>query len=120
MSNLQNKKSQLTESDVNSLQQILNTEGRTAFYIEYYELTGSEQAMLQAQISSFSSFVGGIAYAANLSVAGILGSKYPYGGVEGFSEAISKAELNAISNDVKNGGTGILSDGELMEVAYQV
>ena len=55
----------LTQPEVDYLENVLFSGNRTAFYIAYYNMTGNEEAIIQAKISSFSDSVGGIAYLAN-------------------------------------------------------
>lgn len=52
---------QLTQEDIDELGQFINNDNRTGMYLRYYELTGSDQALEQAYISTFSEFTGGAA-----------------------------------------------------------
>jgi len=54
----------LSDAELNYLQALLNAGDRPSFYMAYYNMTGSAEAALQAQISSFSEAAGGTAYAA--------------------------------------------------------
>jgi len=51
----------LTAEQFAELEKLSKSDDRTGFYIKYYEFTGVDQALEQAQISSFSDFIGGIA-----------------------------------------------------------
>ena len=114
---------QLTQGNLSDLQAYLNNNDRAGFYMKYWELTGSEEALFQAQISTLNGFWGGAAEVANElvktfdTVAG--NYSYPAGGVEQFSLQIAQSTYNAIANDVNSGGTGVINDSTIMSFAEQ-
>ena len=57
--------SSLTQADLNQLQAQIDAGDRAGFYILYHNLTGSEQALTQAQVSSYSGSIGQVAFFAN-------------------------------------------------------
>ena len=112
---------QLTSNDIASLKSCLDNGDRAGFYIAYYNLTGSQEALVQAQISSFSGQLGLLAYDANaVAQAGLTltgqRSLYP-ATVDDFSLQIAKAVFNAIQVDVNTGGTGVLTNQEIFQVS---
>ncbi len=61
----QNNKLPITTAENDYLNKLRMAGDRTGMYLAYYNMTGSEEATLQAKISSFSGIVGGVAYGAN-------------------------------------------------------
>lgn len=55
----------LTGLELDSMGTMLSVHDRGGFYMAYHMITGSEEAALQASISSFSDMVGGVALAAS-------------------------------------------------------
>jgi len=55
----------ITEEDLARLRAHLTDGDRGGFYMDYYRLTGSEQALEQAQITTYSGGWGGAAIAGN-------------------------------------------------------
>ena len=55
----------LTDDELKYLESFLAAGDRAGFYVAYYNMTGSKQAVQQAQICSFSETYGGVAYLAN-------------------------------------------------------
>jgi hypothetical protein len=71
---------QVTQTDLKRLSnELIVREDRAGFYLDYYNVTGSTQALLLAQISSFSQMPGEAAQLAN-AVDSIIASNYPAGG----------------------------------------
>ena len=56
----------LTQQDRDALEALLNSGDHTGYYVLYRELTGSADALLVAQISSFSGVAGGAAVTGNV------------------------------------------------------
>ena len=113
----------LSEEELNELQELVESGDRTGYYIRYYELTGSEQAITQAHISSFSGFEGEIANLANIAVEQISSGEepgYPEGGVVPFSESISGGHFEAVQRSFADGKGGYLSDEEALQEAANV
>lgn len=63
----------LTQSEFDYLQGFLTVHDRGDYYMALYNMTGSQEALLQAEISMFSEGAGGAAYVANHT----LKEKYP-------------------------------------------
>jgi hypothetical protein len=86
-------------------------------------MTGSNEALTQAEISSFSGDPGYLAYAANATAQftlGLLGrgDQYP-GTTDQFSLQIATDLFNRIQTDVNNGGTGVFGDKQIFDLAQQ-
>ncbi len=113
------RKTHLTAEDVNALQRTFNQRGRTAFYLHYYELTGNDQVLEQAKISTFSETLGGTAKVANERLVSQL-EHYPKEGVIAFSQEIARDLLRTVRGDVLRGGSGVLSNLEVVERAHHV
>ncbi len=111
--------SQLTRDHVTKLTKLYEEDDRTGMYLEYYALTGSNQALDQATISSFSGYTGAIAECANDIVARAHPDLYPKGGVIEFSKIIAGDLLQKIVKDVQQGGTGIFTDEQIYQFARQ-
>ena len=62
----------LTQSDVAQLQARIDAGDCAGFYILYYNLTDSQQALTQAMVSSYSGTIGGQALFANSTVTAYL------------------------------------------------
>jgi hypothetical protein len=67
---------------------------RAGAYMALWQLTGSNEALLQARISSFSGAVGGTAFAANDLLQRVMGNDYP--GIYNLSDQVFHSSLNAI------------------------
>ena len=55
----------ITQEHINQMKQMIQDDNRTGVYLKYFELTGSNQALTEAKISTFSGFYGGVAELAN-------------------------------------------------------
>jgi hypothetical protein len=55
----------LTQQELKALSTLVNEGDRAGFYMAYNAMTGSNEAVLQAKISTFSESEGGFAYASN-------------------------------------------------------
>jgi hypothetical protein len=110
----------LTKEDIETLGSLLNDHAdRTAFYLHYYELTGNEQVAAMAKISHLTDFEGAVAAHANEAVESKFPDQYPAGGVFEFSKEIPSHLYNAIVADVNAGGSGILSERQVLEAARE-
>lgn len=110
----------LTAEDIATLGSLLNDHGdRTAFYLHYYELTGNEQVAAMAQISHLTDFEGAVAAHANEAVESKFPDQYPAGGVFEFSKEIPPYLYDAIVADINAGGTGLLSERQVLEAARE-
>lgn len=108
---------QITSIDLSRFSQELSRGDRAGFYLDYYNLTGSTQALALAQISSFSGAAGGAASLAN-QIDRALVPAYPAGGVDAFSLQIATDIYDKIVLDVmSDGGTGVLTNSDLLSTA---
>jgi Ca2+-binding RTX toxin-like protein len=106
------RKSFLTNADVTRLENLLNAGDRAAVYKLYYDWTGSEQAIIQAQITTFSGMWGAGALLGN--VAAKLQNPLIYQtSLDSFSADIVKGMIETVRINIQDGGTGILSDDAL-------
>jgi hypothetical protein len=108
----------LSQNDIAQLQTRIDAGDRAGFYILYHNMTGSTEALLQAQISSYSGVVGQLAAYSNAAAKFMLGDRYPET-TDQFSLSIATDLLNKIKLDVNTGGTGVFSDGRIFDLAKQ-
>jgi hypothetical protein len=92
----------ITQSDLSQLQARIDAGDRAGFYILYYNLTGSEQALVQAQVSSYSGMYGQLAFFSNAAAKTYLGNQYSET-TNQFSLAIA-ADLNNRTKSSVNSG----------------
>jgi hypothetical protein len=87
----------IVDTEINALQSMLDAHDRGGFYMAYYAMTDSSEAILTAKISTFSGNVGGVAYAANrLGQSWGLSDGYP--GIYSQSQKVAQFALNGIKN----------------------
>ena len=110
----------ISTNDVETLRQLDTEDNRTAMYLHYFELGGPDIALTQAKVSSFSGFPGAVADAANQRIKFLASPLYPQGGVIKFSKDISKNVVDGIETDVLNGGKGIFTDTQMLEMDHNV
>ena len=108
----------LSQNDIAQLQARIDAGDRAGFYILYHDMTGSIQALLQAQVSSYSGSIGQLAAYSNAAAKFMLGDRYPET-TDQFSLSIATDLLNKIKLDVNTGGTGVLSDDRIFDLAKQ-
>src|SRR5882757_361490 len=106
----------ITVNDLTQLQARIDAGDRAGFYILYYNLTGSEQALVQAQVSSYSGFYGQVAFFSNAAAKTYLGNQYPET-TDQFSLSIASDLNNRVRDDVFNGGSGTFTDSEILQFA---
>ena len=98
---------QITQAHIDELESLLLNGDRGGFYLRYYELSGSQQALLQAHISTYSGFAGGAALFGNAIAKFSNPSLYTIT-LDQFSEDIAWGLFDGIDNDVNQvGGSGI-------------
>ncbi len=94
----------------------------------YYNMTGSEGAILQARISSFSESIGGIAYTANAVLHEAFRDapegEGQYQGIYYLSQKVSEKALEAIESSIEetdssNSDAGYITDLEMFQSAQQ-
>ncbi len=105
----------LTQRELDYLQNFLNAGDRSGFYMAYYTMTGSQGALLQAQISSFSGSIGGVAYAANALLQEWFRSPPPgeaeYKGIYFLSQKVAESAFATIRENIEiNNGSGYIDD----------
>ena|GEM_PF-3068793 len=111
----------LTPTDVDRLKAKLDAGDRAGFYLLYHELTGSNEALTQAEIASFSGQLGELAINSNAAARAWLsmtgrGNQYP-GTAENFSQTIAEDLYDHIARHVKNGGSGVIRDEDIYDLA---
>src|SRR5712664_479710 len=104
----------LTPEELDVLDSMLKAGDRAGFYIAYYSMTGSAQALLQAKIATFSGLTGGAAFAANRFLQDNY-SQYP--GIYYLSQQVARSAYNAILASATNDGAGLISDDKMLESA---
>ncbi len=82
-----------------------------------YNMTGSSEALLQAQIATFSERPGAAAFIANTYLKDVHPDKYNIG-IYDFSQLVAESSLRAITakinNDENNINTGVVTDAEML------
>ena len=111
--------SSLSESDVASLRTILESGNRGEFYWRYYEMTGEYQALIQAQITTYSGVWGGLAASGNY-LAKLTDQKNYTISLDQFSYDIAAGLLLRIESDVSKGGSGIFTADEMLAIDQDV
>jgi hypothetical protein len=106
----------LTQANLNQLQERIDAGDRAGFYILYHNLTGSEQALTQAQVSSYSGGIGQLALFSNAAAKWYLGDRYSET-TDQFSLSIASDLNNKIRDNVNNGGSGTFTDDEILRFA---
>jgi hypothetical protein len=119
-SNIRDQQSlRLSEDEIRLLQDLLRAGDRGGFYIAYYQMTGQHQAMEQGQIATFSSNVGGIAWASNaLLQTLLLRGEYP--GIYFLSQGVAEFAVEGIAANARNPaevGGGFLTDQQMFQLA---
>jgi hypothetical protein len=108
----------LSQNDVAQLQARINAGDRAGFYIAYHNMTGSTEALLQAQVSSYSGVIGQFAAYSNAAAKFMLGTRYPET-TDQFSLSIAADLLGNIKSDLSIGGTGIIPDDKIFDLTKQ-
>ncbi|XPF95837.1 hypothetical protein ACM9HF_07450 [Colwellia sp. RE-S-Sl-9] len=111
----------LTQDHINELQQFITDGDRGGFYLHYYELTGEVQALVQAQITTYSGAWGGAAAAGNYLAKSTDPVNYTLT-LDEFSNDIVLGTFAAIVNDFNdpNGNGGILNEEQMQTADYEV
>jgi hypothetical protein len=60
-----NAQVKITDKEIEYLQTFLDARDRGGYYMALYQITGNEQCLVQAQVSTFSEGTGGAAWVAN-------------------------------------------------------
>jgi hypothetical protein len=99
----------LTDSERAYLHRLLSSGDRAGFYLGYYNIAGSQQAVVQTKASTFSQGLGGTAYAANRILQRFF-APTQYAGIYHISQLVAREGLNAINADLAVGGDGHIDD----------
>jgi Ca2+-binding RTX toxin-like protein len=107
-----------TQQELAALKAILDGGDRGGFYMTYYAMTDSTEALLQAKVATFSGMVGGAAFAANRFLQdeyGVDGTETPerYPGIYYLSQEVAVSgydEIEASADPDEGDGTGKISD----------
>jgi hypothetical protein len=109
----------LSDREIRLLQQLLDAGDRGGFYVAYYQMTGQRQAMEQGQIATFSSNVGGIAWATNA----LMQTRLPrgvYPGIYFMSQGVAQFALEGAERSVTyntSAGSGYLTEQQMFQTA---
>src|SRR4030081_3048325 len=106
----------ITQNDLSQLRARIDAGDRAGFYILYYSLTGSEQALVQAQVSSYSGVYGQLAFFSNAAAKTYLGNQY-FETTDQFSLTIAADLNNRIRFSVNSGESGVFSDDRILRFA---
>lgn len=102
------------------LNSLISNDDRVAYYVKLHEYTGSRAALLMAQISSSSGYIGGAAWGINNAYELVLPG-YPSGGVSAFSRDIAEAERLAIQTaQIAPGVFSVPDDQQMLIGAAEV
>src|SRR4051794_13197788 len=115
-----NNRVTMTAPELAALEQLVKSGDRAGFYLAYYGMTDSAQAVTQSKIATFSGLVGGAAFAANRFLqdqyAG--NAEFPYPGIYYLSQKVAISAYNAIFTDANQGpGTGKITEDQFFQSA---
>ncbi len=114
---------QITLADINRWRSYINgTAGgpsRTNFYVEYFELTGLETILDVSSISTFSGGIGGAANVGNFLAMQAIALEYDfdYPPIADFSQRVAQEILDEIESRVVSGESGTLTDLQVLETS---
>ena len=111
----------LTEAELSALNKMLASGDRAGFYLTYYSMTGSQEALLQAKIATFSGEVGGEAFVVNELLQYAYGEdgtevSGSYPGLYYLSQKVARSAYSAIF-DAASHGTGVIDDATFFSSA---
>lgn len=82
----------LSTAELTYLEQLMKAGDRGGYYLAYYNMTGSLQAIEQAKISTFSQGLGGLAYSGNRLLQDYLSPPDgPYKGIYYLSQMVAES-----------------------------
>jgi hypothetical protein len=112
-----NNRVAMTAPELEALEQLVKSGDRAGFYLAYYGMTDSAEALMQSKIATFSGPVGGAAFAANRFLQDQYASNadLPYPGIYYLSQKVAVSAYNAIFADAGDDGTGT---GKITEQAF--
>jgi Ca2+-binding RTX toxin-like protein len=106
----------INQTQINEISALVTSGNRTGAYLKYFEYTGSSEALLQANISSFSGFYGEVAQIANEQIAFDYPSQYNIS-VADFSVNIASDWITTMQNKFNATGNGYITDAEMLQSA---
>jgi hypothetical protein len=110
----------LSQAEFDYLQSFLNVHDRGGYYMALYNMTGSQEALVQAEISMFSEGAGGAAYLVNHLLKENNPNIYTPE-IYDVSQQVAESSLDAIAlnlnDDPDNTHTGIITDNEMIKSA---
>lgn len=109
------QRSKVPATVIDRAQVLLDAGDRGGAYLCLYRELGSEQILIQAQITTYTGVWGAGALSGNALAKAQGGDRYNTE-LDKFSTAIAQATIDAIRTDVAAGGTGRLTDDQLQSV----
>ena len=113
----------LTQAEYDYLNSFLIANDRGNYYLALYNMTGSQEALLQAEIATFSAGAGGAALLANQLIKRDFSALYTVD-VHTFSLQIAQNSLDTIvekiNSDGANVNSGVITDEEMLQSAFDV
>ena len=120
----------LTQAEFDYLRSFLTAHDRGGYYMALYNMTGSQEALLQSQISMFSEGPGGAAFLANTWLRMLYGKDQYLSWIPDDNEAIYYASQqvaesslkfieNNINEDQNNTHGGLITDAKFLDSAMQ-
>ncbi|MEM8561040.1 MAG: calcium-binding protein [Pseudomonadota bacterium] len=116
MTNIVEENLALTDAELSYLRGFLVAGDRGGFYMAYYNMTGSQQAIEQAQISTFSELYGGGAFLAN-ALLQYYYYDHPTTTYDMGIYTLSQAVADSAFRTIEGSETGIISDEEMFQAA---
>lgn len=110
---------QITPEHIANMRGMLATGNRAAPYLYYHTLTGNKQVINQAMITTGSGIVGGTAMMGNYHAKKENPELYRLT-LDQFSSEIVSGFINAVERDVNEGGSGYLTDREILQADHGV
>lgn len=105
------KREPVREEALDKAQKQLKEGDRAGAYLTLYKETGSEQILIQAQITTYTGLWGSGALAGNNAAKDSAGDRYNLD-LDKFSSDIAQSTIDGIRADIKKGGTGRLTDSQ--------
>ncbi|MEM7425521.1 MAG: calcium-binding protein, partial [Pseudomonadota bacterium] len=119
-------KASLTQEEIDLLDQLLMSGDRGGYYMAYHAMTGSDEAVLQAKVATFSGVIGGGAFISNRILQewhGTGGSGNPgtYPGIYYLSQEVARTSFNAIAEDARDAsmGAGVLTEEAFFNTTFE-
>lgn len=113
----------LTQAELDYLQTFLDVNDRGGYYLALYNMTGNAEVMVEAQVSMFSEGAGGAAYLANQMLRDNFPNRYmpnipdDDAAIYFISQEVAKSNLRSTKQEIADGGTGELTDEQVLDSA---